>query len=94
MLENTTFDYSTNPLNLGKIRYAIQFSFLTFHYDVLVILGCCQDGGEGFLHWSLHFGLTWRLYWLADTKSNENADKSFMLAISDSLILSHKRKLF
>lgn len=39
------------------------------------------------IHWSLQFGLTWRLlHWQADTKSNENADQSSMLAISDSLI--------
>lgn len=71
-----------------KSTTELQFNFLF----LLFIMRCSRylgvhDGVRGFIHWSLQFGLTWTLlYWLADTKSNENTDQSSMLAISNSLI--------
>uniref|UniRef100_A0A8C6M2J6 Diaphanous-related formin 3 n=1 Tax=Nothobranchius furzeri TaxID=105023 RepID=A0A8C6M2J6_NOTFU len=52
-----------------------------FHYEMFLSLGVRYgNGGEGFIHWTLQFGLTWKLLcWLADTKSNENTDRSSML---------------
>lgn len=62
-------------------KFSIELSFLS----IMVCAGWGWGGGS--IHWSLQFGLTWRLlYWLADTKSNENTDQSSMLAISNSLI--------
>lgn len=72
------------------LKFVFYFIFYFPLVDVLVIFevwGVNGGGGGEFIHWSLQFALTWRLlYRLADTKSNENTDRSSMLAISNSLI--------